>query len=280
MELLNEYLTAMTDILIGDNGTLDKYEGDAIIAFFGAPMEMVDQEVRACRVADNMQKKLGELREKWQNEKTGSGEANPNERNVPQDQWTPGDKWPQVVHKMRMRIGINTGEIVVGNMGSSTRMNYTMMGDPVNLSARLEAAAKQYGVYNLVSEYTLDVEYMDETGATKRVMDMVETRYLDRITVMGKSEPVRVYELFAMKGDLSAEDRELIDLFEEGMAHYQKMQWDEAIERFSRSYSLERFPFEKTTPSEVLIYRCRKYMEKPPVGPGEKWDGVFRLTQK
>jgi len=280
VDLLNEYMTAMTDILIGDKGTLDKYEGDAIIAFFGAPMELADQEVRACRVAVNMQKKLGELREKWQNEKTGPGEPNPNVRNVPTDQWIPGDRWPRVVHAMRMRIGINTGEIVVGNMGSSTRMNYTMMGDPVNLSARLEAAAKQYGMYNLVSEYTLDVEYMDEAGEPRKVKDMVETRFLDHITVVGKSEPVRVYELLAMKGELSGKEKELIAVFEEGMQYYQKMQWEKAIELFSRSYSLERFPFEKTTPSEVFIYRCRKFKEKPPVEPGKKWDGVFRLSKK
>lgn len=280
VDLLNEYLTAMTDILIRNKGTLDKYEGDAIIAFFGAPMELLDHEVRACRVAVQMQQKLGELREKWQNEKTAPGDPNPNDRNVPTDQWNPGDKWPRVVHEMRMRIGINTGEIVVGNMGSATRMNYTMMGDPVNLSARLEAAAKQYGVYNLVSEYTLDVEYMDASGEARRVMDMVEVRYLDRITVVGKSEPVRVYELFAMKGEITDKEMELIRVFEEGMAHYRKMQWDKAIDCFSRSYSLERFPFEKTTPSDVFIYRCREFKKNPPVESDREWDGVFRLTQK
>ena len=280
VELLNEYLTEMTGILIGEKGTLDKYEGDAIIAFFGAPMELLDQEVRACRVAVRMQERLDELRIKWQGEKTVAGEPNPNVRNVPGDQWRPGDRWPRVVHEMRMRVGINTGEIVVGNMGSSTRMNYTMMGDPVNLSARLEAAAKQYGVYNLVSEYTLDVEYMDESGEPKKVMDAVETRYLDRITVVGKSEPVRVYELIGMKGEISEKERELIVLYEEGMRLYQNMEWDQAIERFSRSYSLERFPFEKTTPSEVFIYRCRKFKAEPPVKLGQTWDGVFQLTQK
>jgi adenylate cyclase len=280
VELLNEYLTAMTDILIHEKGTLDKYEGDAIIAFFGAPMELVDQEVRACRVAVKMQEKLAELRKKWRDEKTASGEPDPNMRHVPPEEWVPGDRWPKIVHKMRMRIGINTGEIVVGNMGSTTRMNYTMMGDPVNLSARLEAAAKQYGVYNLVSEYTLDVGYMDETGEPRKVMDMVETRFLDHITVVGKSEPVRVYELFAMKGELSDNERQLIALFEEGMRYYQQMQWDKAIQLFGRSHKLERYAFEKTTPSEVFIKRCRDFKKNPPVGPGEKWDGVYSLSKK
>jgi len=280
VELLNEYLSAMTDILIADRGTLDKYEGDAIIAFFGAPMELVDHEVRACRVAVNMQKKLAELRDKWRNEKVPAGEPNPNVRDVPPDQWTPGDRWPRVVHEMRMRIGINTGEIVVGNMGSTMRMNYTMMGDAVNLSARLEAAAKQYGVYTLVSEYTLDVEFIDEDGEQKKVMDLVETRFIDRITVVGKTQPVRVYELFAMKGGLSDQEKELISVFEAGMGHYLNMEWDKAIEKFSESYRLERFPFEHTTPSEVFIYRCREFKKNPPVASGRKWDGVFRLTKK
>ena len=280
VELLNEYLTAMTDILIHEKGTLDKYEGDAIIAFFGAPMDLPDQEVRACRVAVNMQQKLDELRRKWEGEKVAAGELNPNLRNVPTDQWIPGDRWPLVVHQMRMRIGINTGEIVVGNMGSTMRMNYTMMGDSVNLAARLEAAAKQYGVYNLLSEYTLDVEFIDEEGEHQKVMDLVETRFLDHITVVGKSEPVKVYELIAMKGELADKEQQLIALFEEGMALYRDTRWDNAIEKFSQSYTLERFPFEKTNPSEVFIQRCREFKQHPPVAVGEKWDGVFRLTKK
>ncbi|MFH1952109.1 MAG: adenylate/guanylate cyclase domain-containing protein [Pseudomonadota bacterium] len=154
MELLNEYLSNMTDILIADKGTLDKYEGDAIIAFFGAPMEIPDHSFRACRVGVAMQNRLRELGEKWRNEKQKPDEPDRNSKGLPPEEWEPGDKWPKIVHQMKMRIGINTGEIVVGNMGSSMRMNYTMMGDPVNLAARLEEAGKQYGIYMLVSENT------------------------------------------------------------------------------------------------------------------------------
>ena len=154
MELLNEYLSNMTDILIADKGTLDKYEGDAIIAFFGAPMEIPDHSLRACRVGVAMQNRLRELREKWRNEKQKPDEPDCNTKGLPPEEWAPGDRWPRIVHQMKMRIGINTGEIVVGNMGSSMRMNYTMMGDPVNLAARLEEAGKQYGAYMLVSENT------------------------------------------------------------------------------------------------------------------------------
>jgi adenylate cyclase len=181
---------------------------------------------------------------------------------------------------MRMRIGINTGEIVVGNMGSAMRMNYTMMGDPVNLAARLEAAGKQYGVYTLVSEYALAFEVPNENGKRVRVGDMVETRFIDTIAVVGKSEPVRVYEVWAMKGDLTPAEQDLARIFDKAMQHYLKMEWDQAIATFSESLELERVTDGKTSPSEVYIQRCRLFKENPPTGPGQAWDGVFRLTKK
>jgi len=280
VELLNEYLSSMTDILISEKGTLDKYEGDAIIAFFGAPMEIPDHPLRACRVAVAMQDRLLELCEKWRTEKQGPDEPDRNTKGLPPDEWGPGDKWPKIVHRMKMRIGVNTGEIVVGNMGSAMRMNYTMMGDPVNVAARLEAAGKQYGVYTLVSENTLAFAFTDETGKKVRVRDMIETRFIDTIAVVGKSEPVRVYEAWAVKGELTAAEQDLIRIFDEGMRHYLKMEWDAAMARFSESLRLERVPDGKTTPSEVYIRRCRLFKENPPAGPGQVWDGVFRLTKK
>jgi adenylate cyclase len=279
VELLNEYLSAMTDILVNEKGTLDKYEGDAILAFFGAPMDLPDHALRACRVSLAMQNKLVELRKKWRNEKQAPGEPSRNTKNMPAEEWVPGDKWPKIVHQMKMRIGINSGEIVVGNMGSSMRMNYTMMGDPVNLAARLEAAGKQYGVYTLVSEYTMDLE-CNENGGKKKIRDMVEARTIDNIRVVGKSEPVKVYEVCAMKGDLTDQEKELFRVFDEAMQHYHKMQWDEAIAKFNESMKIERISDGKTTPSEVYIRRCRTFKENPPVAPGEQWDGVFRLTKK
>ncbi|NVL90464.1 MAG: adenylate/guanylate cyclase domain-containing protein [Desulfobacterales bacterium] len=280
VELLNEYLSAMTDILISEKGTLDKYEGDAIIAFFGAPMDLADHGLRACRVAVAMQNKLLELREKWRNEKQLPDEPNRNTKNLPPEEWVPGDKWPKIVHQMKMRIGINSGEIVVGNMGSSMRMNYTMMGDPVNLAARLEAAGKQYGVYTFASEYTMDFEFIDENSARKKVMDMVEARMIDNITVVGKSEPVKVYEICAMKGGLAAQEKDLLKGFDEGMQHYLRMEWDEAVAKFNESLKIEQIFDGKTTPSEVYIQRCKRFKENPPAAPGEEWDGVFRLTEK
>jgi class 3 adenylate cyclase/CHASE2 domain-containing sensor protein len=254
VELLNEYLSAMTDILISEKGTLDKYEGDAIIAFFGAPMKLEDNALRACRVAIKMQDKLGELREKWKSE---MGDESRNTKNLPPDVWRPGDKWPKIVHDMRMRIGINTGEIVTGNMGSKMRMNYTMMGDSVNLAARLESGAKQYGVFTLISEMTYHYEFEDENGKKQKISDFFEARFLDRLTVVGKSEPVAVYELINLRDRLTDNERKLLPLFKEAMT-----------------------PDNKINPSRLFAMRCDHFKENPPVKPGEAWDGVYRLTSK
>ena len=249
VELLNEYLTAMTDILLEEGGTLDKYEGDAIIAFFGAPMPLPDHAIRACRVASRMQNRLGELREKWKNEK---------------------DKWPKIVQEMRMRIGINSGEIVTGNMGSKSRMNYTMMGDSVNLAARLEAAAKQYGIYTQVSSMCKDI-----------TEDKFEFREIDTIRVMGKSQPVTTFDLLGIKGETAPHLLELKEKFNSGISLYKAQKWDEAIALFTLTLELEnkRYPelSHKTNPSKIYIERCQEF-KKIPAPPD--WDGVYSLTEK
>jgi len=246
VELLNEYLTVMTDTLLSHFGTLDKYEGDAIIAFFGAPMPMEDHAKQACLTALDMQKKLGDLRRKWMSE---------------------GDKWPKIVHEMRMRIGINTGPITTGNMGSKVRMNYTMMGDHVNLAARLESAAKQYGIYTMISNFTYDM-----------VKNDFETRQIDKITVVGKSEPVTVYELISEKGLLNRDLTKLLELYNQGISYYYNQQWDKAVEAFTASESLEPFKsFASRTPSGIFVKRCGEYKAAP---PGRNWDGVYNLTSK
>ncbi len=250
VELLNEYLTAMTGILLDEGGTLDKYEGDAIIAFFGAPMHFEDHAIKACRVAVSMQSKLLELRKKWKSE---------------------GDRWPEIVQNMRHRIGVNSGEIMTGNMGSTHRMNYTMMGDSVNLAARLEEAAKQYGIFTHVSEATKDL--------TK---DLFEMRELDTIKVVGKSEPVKTFELLGEKGKTSDLLTKLTSIFHEALSHYKEMQWDQAIEKFKISLELEyeRWPDlkgKKTNPSLVYLERCNNFKDNP---PPKNWDGVYTLTEK
>jgi adenylate cyclase len=280
VELLNEYLSTMTDILLNERGTLDKYEGDAIIAFVGAPMLIPNHTLRACRIAVSMQNALLELREKWKEERLLPDQPERNVKTLSPAEWVPGDKWPRVVHDMKMRIGINSGEIVVGNMGSSMRMNYTIMGDSVNLAARLEAGAKQYGIYTAVSEYTLNMEYINEYGQKETAMDLVEARFIDNITVVGKSEPVKIYELCAMKGDLTPQEKELFNIFSKGMDCYLRMEWDKAIKYFKESLKIERIPDGDTTPSEVYIKRCEEFKVSPPVPRGVKWDGVFRMTKK
>ena len=255
VELLNEYLTAMTDTLLSNKGTLDKYEGDAIIAFFGAPMPLPNHAQSACDSAIDMQNKLLQLRKKWASE---------------------GTKWPKVVHDMHMRIGINSGDIVTGNMGSTMRKNYTMMGDAVNLAARLESAAKQYGAYIQISEDTQ--KHLDE--------DRYIYRSLDTIRVIGKSLPVKTFELLERSGcENESSLKELVGIWEKARACYLNMQWDDAIELFQQCLEIEphhpdRDPGSKTTPSHVYIMRCEAYKQNPPVAEGEEWDGVFTATEK
>ncbi|MDM8556528.1 adenylate/guanylate cyclase domain-containing protein [Desulfococcaceae bacterium HSG7] len=280
VEVLNEYLSAMTNILADHKGTLDKYEGDGIAAFFNAPLEFEDHALMACKTAVVMQKKQIELRAKWQEEKTSPQEPDRNIKKLPPEEWTPGKKWPDAIGQMTIRIGVNTGEIVVGNMGSEFRMEYTMNGDAVNLASRLEQAGKQYGVGILVSEDTLNSKNPDENGKTRTVGDMMAIRFIDCIIVVGRSEPVKVYEVRAEKGQLTDDEKTLFKLFDEAMACYLEMKWDEAIAEFTLALKLERSPAGKINPSSVYIERCRLYKDKPPVAPGEIWDGVHTLTKK
>ncbi|PJA54460.1 MAG: hypothetical protein CO167_03745 [Candidatus Marinimicrobia bacterium CG_4_9_14_3_um_filter_48_9] len=245
--LLNEYLTKMTDILLSEGGTLDKYEGDAIIAFFGAPVRLPDHAVRAARTAVRMQKGLSELREKWRQEK---------------------GRWPDVVSQMRMRIGLSSGEMVTGNMGSKTRMNYTMMGDTVNTAARLESSAKAYGVYTQISHHTaalLGEEFaMRELGTTR---------------VFGKKEALTTFEILDYTKDLSDADRELLALWPQGLAAVKNQTWTIAIKIFEQTLAFERqFEGRPTNPSRVYLEERIPYWRAHP--PGKNWDGIWALSSK
>ncbi|MDP6853412.1 MAG: adenylate/guanylate cyclase domain-containing protein [Candidatus Marinimicrobia bacterium] len=246
VELLNEYLNAMTTILLENNGTLDKYIGDAIIAFFGAPVELEDHEYLACLTCCQMNDKLEELRQKWKGE---------------------GDRWPDVVHNMRHRIGVNCGSLVTGNMGSDMRMNYTMMGDTVNLTARLESGAKQYGIETQVGGKIYE--------ATK---DRFTYRMLDYAIVKGRSEPERTYELIAEKGKEPEVYKELLPVWEKAIELYTNQDWDAAIKEFKNCDKLEEeYIGRPTTPCKVYISRCEEYKEN---SPGKDWDGAYKLTSK
>jgi adenylate cyclase len=235
VHLLNMYLAEMTNILLKYEGTLDKYEGDLIMAFWGAPLDDARHAEKCCRVALEMQGRLKELRTKWA------------EEGIPQ---------------LYARMGINTGPMVVGNMGSETRMDYTIMGDEVNLAARLEGVNKTYGTEIIISQATLD-----QCG------DIFQVRELDSIQVVGKEQAVIIYELLSLKGAVPAEKQEILDLYEEGLALYKDRKWDEAIVIFGRIFELDP----DDGPSLTYLERCLDYRIHP---PGPEWSGVHVMRSK
>jgi len=235
VELLNEFLTEMTDIILEYEGTVDKFEGDAIIAFFGAPNALENQAETAALTCVQMQKRLEALREKWK------GEGRP---------------------ELKMRIGLCTGPAVVGNMGSRNRMDYTMMGDTVNTAARLEGVNKIYGIYTLVCEHTF-----------QKASNQVVGREIDAINVVGKNEPVVVYQLLGLPQDLDENLLKTIELYAQGLQQYRQLNWDGAIEAFEAA--LRMSPGDG--PSMAMAERCREYKASPP--PAD-WDGSYTMKTK
>jgi adenylate cyclase len=242
VQLLNEYLSAMSDVVLELRGTIDKFEGDAIISFFGAPVPFTDHPMRACTAAVRMKKIEKELNTAFLRRSL-----------------TPTP--------LATRIGINTGEMVVGNMGTATRMDYTIMGNAVNLAARLEGVNKQYGTWILTSQYTIEGELAEEATAA------LVTRQLDRVRVVGINEPVRLYEVLDIAGEAPAETTQLAAEFHSGLAHFEHRQWSDAARIFSRI--LEAFP--EDGPGRTYAARCDTFMKEE---PQKDWDGVFNLTQK
>lgn len=254
VELMNEYLTACTDIVQEEGGTLDKYIGDAVVAMFGAPLPLPDHAYRACVASVRVQKKIDELRQKWRAE---------------------GEKWPPVVHNLRARLGLNTGSAIIGNMGSRTRFSYTMMGDNVNLAARMESGAKLLGVYTMVTDST-------RAACEQHGGDRVVFRFLDQIVVKGRSVPVGVHEVVGLKEDLDDRTRECLALHARGIERYRAQDFTGAIALFEQSARLERYQPDKelaieSNPSLLMIERCR-YMQAHP--PGADWNGVFVMKEK
>ncbi|MCZ6869345.1 MAG: adenylate/guanylate cyclase domain-containing protein, partial [Gammaproteobacteria bacterium] len=164
-----------------------------------------------------------------------------------------------IVH---VRIGVNTGDMVVGNLGSAQRMDYTIMGDAVNLASRLEGANKMYGTRIMISDHVCDV-----------TRDLFEVRELDRIRVVGRTEANNVYELLDRKGELDAAAAELLARYNTALKHYRKRDWHAAIHAFE--HTLEHAP--EDGPSITYLERCRLYCATP---PPPDWDGVFELTEK
>jgi adenylate cyclase len=237
VSLLNRYLSAMSDIVLTEKGTIDKYEGDAIIAFFGAPLDLADHAMRACVSAIKMKKAEEELNKVIMEQKLSPS-------------------------PLLTRIGINTGNMVAGNMGTANKMNYTIMGNAVNLAARLEGVNKQYGTWILASEDTIK-----ETG------QQLLNRKLDRVRVVGINEPVRLRELIELYELAENNQKKLVSIFHDALDHFEKRNWKSAAGGFKEALSIRN----DDHPSQMYLERCEQFIVKP---PDDKWDGVYNLTSK
>ena len=230
VELLNSYLGGMTDVIFNYDGMLDKYIGDAVMAVWGAPLPQPDHAQRACEAALEMVRKLEELNRSWR------------ERG-----------WPQ----LEIGVGLNTGPMVFGNMGSSQHLSLTVMGDDVNLGSRLEGLNKLYGTTMLLSEATL--------GATDGSLC---TREIDLVQVKGKTQPVRIFELMATHRPTLE-----IEMFEEGISCFRRRQWSEAEGHFRGVLQASR----NDGPAKLYLERCLDFAKQP---PPDNWDGVTVMTTK
>lgn len=234
-ELLNRYLTPMTNIIMARSGYVDKYEGDCIMAEWGVPFPMQDHAVQACIAALEQQEKLAEIR-------------------------------PQLLaefgHDVQVRMGLNSGTVTAGNMGSQRRFSYTVMGDVVNFASRCEPANKQYGTSIMIGEST----FLLARAA-------IEARLLDRIVAKGKTVPIQVYELLGLKGRITQDQTTVLCLYEEALHLHWRRQWDDAIARLDEA--LKVVP--NDGPSRQLHARIELYRLAP---PGESWTGEFVHTSK
>jgi adenylate cyclase len=225
--LLNDFLTEMTDIILEEEGTVDKYEGDAIIAFWNAPLDQPDHALRACRAALRCQRRLQERGQEFQ-QRAG----------VP----------------LRMRIGINTGDVNVGNFGSRQRFDYTVLGDAANLASRLEGANKAFGTATMVAEST----WVQTAGE-------IPGREIGQVRVVGRRTPVRVFEPLSLDGPVAAEQ---LQTFQQGLRDCGAGRWAEALEAFA---TLDQDPL-----AQRYAERCRALL----ADPAASWDGIWNLTQK
>jgi adenylate cyclase len=232
---LNDYFQGMSRAILDFDGTINQFLGDAIFAYWGAPIDQEDHALRACRAALRCLEFLQELEAKWVAE------------GLPARTY---------------RFGINTGEVVVGNVGSSSRLKYTLIGDDVNLASRLEEANKYYGTQIFISEET----YL----LTK---DQIIAREIDIIRVVGRSKPVKVYELLAEKGGLDQNKARSLQHFEAGLQAYRGRQWQAAASWFERVLDL----VPEDIPSKVYLQRCNDYRKMP---PSNDWNGVYELRAK
>lgn len=242
VSFLNKYLTLLSDIILDNRGTIDKYEGDAIIAFFGAPIPSTDHAWQACISAVRMKQA-----EKEFNKEMLAAGLIPSEINT--------------------RIGINTGNMVVGNMGTEQKMNYTMMGNNVNLAARLEGVNKAYKSWILVSEAT-----WNEANSGEHEGILLARRF-DKVRVVGINTPVQLYNIIGVKSELPNEILEATEIFHQALDLYLNREFIKAAKLFVQAQKL--YP-EDETPS-VFIERCKQLNKS---GIPENWDGVVNMNSK
>ncbi len=235
VRMLREYFSLMVDAVFSQQGTVDKFIGDCIMAIFGAPTPQVDHAERAVRTALAMRKAVEVF----------------NDRRLQEGQET-----------IQVGIGINTGNVVVGNIGSEQRLEYTAIGDAVNLASRLEGINKQYGTSVIISE-----------SSAFQLSDDIVLRELDEVRVKGKREPVKIYDVMGIDGELPVGLKNARTTFVRGIRCYKAREWDRALQEFQQV--LEALPDD--TPSQVYVDRCRIYKQNP---PPENWDGVFEMTTK
>jgi adenylate cyclase len=241
VKVMNRYLSIMSEPIRSHRGVIDKYIGDAIMAYWGAPfVEEADQAHFACLAAMDMVERVGALRQELP-ELLGV-------RTIPM--------------QCDIRIGIATGEALVGSIGSELMMSYTVMGDTVNLASRLEAANKVYNSRLLVSEATASAAALD-----------VDVREIDRIVVVGQTTPQAVFEVMGRKGALTPAQILLRTTYSEGLAAYRARHWEDARRRFTAA--LEAVP--NDGPSATFVKRIDSLLADP---PGNDWDGAWRLDQK
>ena len=237
VSLLNDYLTEMTDIILQHGGIIDKFLGDAIMAEYGIPLENSKHADLAVGTALHMQQRLVELREEWQ------------KRNLP---------------ALKCRVGINTGRMIVGNIGSHAVLDYTVIGDAVNLASRLEGVNKLYGTSILISEFT----------HAHLTPGLFATRALDVIKVKGKSQSVKVYEVYGHTSDQRTADEErFFRLYDEGFSAYLQQNIDRAQRRFSQALELQ--PQDQA--AQLMLRRCEQFDIQ---SENENWDGSITLQTK
>jgi len=254
VDLLNLYLTEMSNVVLENGGTIDKYEGDAIIGFFGAPAWMEDHAAQACRSAILMKRREVEMVESVM--KPDGEFYNPLTKLIQS----------KVIRKLRplyTRLGINTGDMVVGFMGTPAKMDYTIMGNAVNLAARLEGVNKQYDTHGiLISEYTKD-----------QIGDEFIVRPLSRVTVVGIPVPLRLFELLELKSDAPQSMLDMVKAWEGAFKAYENRDFAGAKKIFAEIYQGDG----EDSTAKLYVERCEKFIAAP---PPKEWDGVDNLTEK